>query len=146
MEKKEERVESAPARSLVRSAVRDAWDCVVVVRCRVIRGSLSFPSPAREPSCRMSTDYCNFWSSSYTFSFFTCLLQGPSPLPVADMINRRDTSPSLPRVILLIRDATSLAKVHPALAGKLKSSFTWVENNVHACSGLESYNISVNSI
>ena len=95
--------------------------------------SAPFPSPAREPSCRMSTDYYNFWSSSYTFSFFTCLLQGPSPLPVADMINRRDTSPSLPRVILLIRDATSLAKVHPALAGKLKFSFTWahcVENHI----------------
>ena len=47
MEKEEERVESAPARarSLVRSAVRDAWDCVVVVRCRVIRGPLPLPSP-----------------------------------------------------------------------------------------------------
>ena len=45
----------------------------------------------------------------------------------------RDPSPSLLRVILLIRDATSLAEVHPALAGKMKSSFTWthcVENHI----------------
>ena len=110
-EEEEERVESAPDRSHVRSAVRDAWDCVVVVRCRVIRGPLLFPFPQGShhvgyPRIRLLT----FSSSLYTFCFITgkritvgmwfgeiccccCLavlpgctwiLQGAPPLPIAD--------------------------------------------------------------